>query len=192
MTPKKEWDVIQSEEPDTTRLLTGYVLPLAGAAAIAGFIGYAFIGINVLGFKFTGTDWGLYQGVSVLANALLSLFVSSFVIDMLAQGFGSEKNMGKSVQLVAYSMTPVWVGGLLTILPSLGIIGALFGLYGLYLLYEGLPKMKKTPADKHVTYFVVSLFVTLLVYIIIGKVLVAVLMPAFGLSYDISGFKMNF
>ena len=58
------------------------------------------------------------MGLSVLAGALISVFVSSFVIDALAPSFGSEKNMGRSVQLVAYSYTPFWVGGLLAILPS--------------------------------------------------------------------------
>src|SRR4030095_1374382 len=154
ISPVKEWNVISTETPDTGKIITGYVLPLAGAAAIAAFIGYAFIGRY-----YTGVNWGLYHALNVLIGALLSVFVSSFVIDALAPSFGSEKNMGRSVQLVAYSYTPVWVGGLLAIVPVLGLIGSLAGLYGLYLLYVGMPIMKKTPADKHVGYFVVSLLV---------------------------------
>jgi hypothetical protein len=191
--PNKEWDVINNEQPNTSGIITGYVLPLAGAAAVAAFIGYGLIGFNVgFGIRMKGMDWGLYQAIAVLAGALLSVFVSSFVIDALAPSFGSEKNMGKSVQLVAYSYTPAWVGGLLAILPALSIVGSLAGLYGLYLLYIGLPKLKKTPADKHIGYFVVSLIVLIVVFILIGLLMTKLLMSAFGLSYGFGGGNLRF
>jgi hypothetical protein len=187
ITPQKEWDVIDGEQPNTAGIITGYVLPLAGAAAVAAFIGYAFVGVNFLGFRIKGMDWGLYQGLTVLIGALCSVFVSAFVIDMLAPSFGSEKNMGKSVQLVAYSYTPGWVGGLLAILPALGLVGSLAGLYGLYLLYIGLPKMKKTPEDKRVAYYVVSLITIIVVFIVIGLILKEVLLSVFGIAYPSAG-----
>jgi hypothetical protein len=194
LTPNKEWDVINAEQPNTPGIITGYVLPLAGAAAVAAFIGYGLIGFNVgFGIRIKGMEWGIYQAVVVLAGALLSVFISAFVIDALAPSFGSEKNMGRSVQLVAYSYTPGWIGGLLAILPSLSIVGSLAGLYGLYLLYIGLPKMKKTPADKQMGYFVVSLIVLILVFILMGFLLSKILMPIFGLSYGLgSDLKINF
>jgi hypothetical protein len=191
LTPNKEWDVVNGEQPNTSSIITGYVLPLAGAAAVAAFIGYGLIGFNYGFVKFKGINWGLYQGITVLAGALLSVFVSAFVIDALAPSFGSEKNLGRSVQLVAYSYTPGWIGGLLAILPSLAIIGSLAGLYGLYLLYLGLPKLKKTPADKHVSYFVVSLLVMIVVFVVIGLILGKILLSVFGLSYGYSDFRIN-
>ena len=181
--PAKEWDVIATDQPDTGKIITGYVLPLAGAAALAAFIGYGLIGVSYFGVRYAGINYGISQAVSVLVGALVGVFISAFVIDALAPSFGSEKNMGRSVQLVAYSYTPGWVGGLLAILPSIALIGVLAGLYGLYLLYIGLPKMKKTPPDKHVGYFVVSLLVIIVVYIVIGMVMAAIL-PGMGRPYD--------
>src|SRR5262245_51418381 len=119
ISPVKEWNVISTETPDTGKIITGYVLPLAGAAAIAAFIGYAFLASRY----YSGMNWGLYHGLTILIGALISVFVSSFIIDALAPSFGSEKNMGRSVQLVAYSYTPAWIGGLLAIIPVLGMIG---------------------------------------------------------------------
>jgi len=63
----------------------------------------------------------------------------------------------------------------------------LFGLYGLYLLYIGLPKIKKTPADKQTGYFVVSLIVCIVVYMVVGWILGGILMRIFGLSYGTFG-----
>lgn len=192
ITPNKEWDVISGEEPNIPGIITGYVLPLAGAAAVAAFIGYGLIGFNYgFGIHMRGVDWGLYQAITVLAGALLSVFVSAYIIDALAPSFGSEKNMGRSVQLVSYSYTPGWIGGLLAILPSLAIIGSLAGLYGLYLLYIGLPKLKKTPQDKHVSYFVVSLLVMIVVFVVIGLILGRIFMSVFGLSYGLNDIRIN-
>ena len=192
ISPVKEWDVINGEQPNTSGIITGYVLPLAGAAAVAAFIGYGLVGVNFgFGIRLKGTDWGIYSALVVLINGLLSVLICSFIVDALAPNFGSEKNMGRSTQLVAYSFTPTWVGGLLAILPSLAIVGSIAGLYGLYLLYIGLPKLKKTPADKQVSYFVVSLIVFILVFIVIGIILNKILLSVFGLSYGLGGSNIN-
>lgn len=183
--PAKEWDVISMETPNQSQIILGYVLILAGAAAVAAFIGYGFIGFNsgFLGIRIAGVDWGIYQALAVLIGAIVGVYVCAMVIDALAPSFGSEKNMGRSVQLVAYSYTPAWIGGLLAIYPPIALIGSLFGLYGLYIMYIGLPKIKKTPADKQVGYFVVSIVAVIVVYFVIGLIMSRLLMPAFGLSY---------
>jgi len=182
ITPAKEWDVIATEQPDIGKIITGYVLPLAGAAALAVFIGYAFIG-SILGSGFFGVTWGIYHAIVSLIVALCSVFLSALIIDALAPSFGAEKNMGRSVQLVAYSLTPVWIGGLLAIIPVLGLIGTLAGIYGFYLLFIGMPKLKKSPEDKHVGYFVVSIIVMLAIYFVVGLILGLILLPIMGLSY---------
>ena len=190
VTPNKEWDVISTEQPDAGKIITGYVLPLAGLAAIAAFIGFGLIGIS--GLRGSAVNWGLYQALTILISAIVSVFITALVVDLLAPGFGSEKNFNRSVQLVAYSFTPMWIGGLLSIFPPIAMIGSLFGLYGLYLLYLGIPKLKNTPADKHVGYFVVTLFVTIVVYFVIGWILSSVLMNIFGLTYGYGGIDIKY
>ncbi|MFI5171116.1 MAG: Yip1 family protein [Chitinophagales bacterium] len=173
ITPAKEWDVIAAEQPNTQKIITTYVLPLALAAALAAFIGYGFIASGAMG----GMTWGIYYLINVLVGAIAGVFVSAFVIDALAPNFGSEKNIGRSIQLVAYAYTPAWIGGLLAIFPPIAIIGSLLSLYSLYLLYLGMPKLKKTPPDKHVSYFVVSLVVMIVVYFIIALIMSKAIMP---------------
>lgn len=183
VTPAKEWDVIASETPDIGKILMGYVLPLAGAAALASFIGYAFVGTTYFGNRLVGLNWGLYHALSLLLSAFIGVFLSAAVIDALAPSFGSEKNFARSVQLTAHAYTPAWIGGLLLIFPPIGLIGSLFSIYSLYLLYVGLPKLKKTPADKHVSYYVISLLVMVVIYFVIFYILSRVLMPVMDLSY---------
>ncbi len=189
--PVKEWDVIALETPDTGKIITGYVLPLAGAAAVAAFIGYGFIGLDYGFIRVAGVNWGIYYAISILVGALVSVFLGAAVIDALAPSFGSEKNMPRSIQLVAYAYTPAWIGGLLSIFPAIALIGSLFAIYGLYLLYIGMPKLKKTPADKLIGYFVVSLIVLIVISVVFGLIMTRLIMPVMGMGYpSINGYGM--
>jgi len=179
LTPKTEWEVISSEEPNTGQILTGYVLPLALIPTIAAFIGYSFIGFSFWGRSMT---YGIVQALIIFINAFLSVLIASFVIDALAGSFGSQKNSGRATQLVAYSMTPVWVFGILNIFPVIGWLGTLLGLYGLYLMYLGLSPTMKTPEDKKIGYLLVSIIVLIVIYFVIAAILSAILFSIFGLS----------
>ena len=61
--PATEWDVISMETSNSNQIITGYVLPLAGAAAVAAFVGYAFVGFNMFGTRIMGIDCGIYQAL---------------------------------------------------------------------------------------------------------------------------------
>jgi hypothetical protein len=178
LTPKNEWQVIAGEQPDIKQIFTGYVLPLALIPVIAGIVGYTVIGRS--GFRSFGL--GLTMAIIQLVLAFVGVYITAFVVDLLAPNFGSEKNLGRAVQLVAYSFTPVWVAGVLYIIPVLGLLVVLASFYGLYLLYLGLPLMMKTPQDKVAVYLVVSIVVFIVVYAIISAVLSAIFFSIFGLG----------
>jgi hypothetical protein len=179
ISPKTEWDVVANEEPNIQQIITGYVIPLALISAIASFVGYGLVGAPFLGASVT---WGIVQAIIVIFTAVLAVITAAFVVDALAPSFGSQKNMGRAVQLFAYSMTPAWIGGIFNIYPPLGILGALFGLFGLYLLYLGFTPLMQTPEDKKVGYIIVSIVVLIVVYIVLGVILSAIFFGIFGLS----------
>jgi hypothetical protein len=104
------------------------------------------------------------------------------VIAYLAPRFGSQQDLGRAVQLVAYSYTPAWVAGILSIVPALGVLGLVGGLYGLYLMYLGLPDIMQTPQDKVMAYLVVSIVAVIVTYWIITLVLTSIVLGVFGLS----------
>ena len=75
LTPKTEWDVIAAEATPTASLITGYVLPLAGVAALATFIGYCLVGTTL---PFVGTyrmsiPWGIGFAVWHLVAAVIAV-----------------------------------------------------------------------------------------------------------------------
>lgn len=178
VTPKTEWNVVAAEEANIQQILISYVLPLALIPTIAVIIGWGAIGI----FGFTSFTYGIAMGLVQLINAFLSVLIAGFVIDALAPSFGSTKNMGRAVQLVAYSMTPVWIFGILNIIPSIGWLGSLLGLYSLYLMYLGLTPLMKTPEDKKVGYLIVSIIILIVAYFVIALILTSILLAIFGLT----------
>jgi len=178
-TPKTEWAVVASEEPKIQQIMISYILPLALIPAIASIIGW-----GVLGTAFIKSfTWGIAMGLVQFISAFVTVYLAALVINLLAPSFSSEKNMGRAIQLVAYSYTPFWVGGILNILPFLSWLGMLFGLYGLYLMYVGLPFTMKTPQDKNVIYLIVSIIVLIIAYWLIALILTSILLTIFGLSF---------
>lgn len=170
LTPKTEWAVIETEPATPASLYTGYAIPLAAIPAVAGFIGWSVVGINVLGtsIKLPMSD-GLVGALVRFVGALLGVFVLALIIDALAPTFGGQKSSIQALKVAVYSSTASWIAGIFLIIPSLGILSIL-GLYSLYLLYLGLPQLMKAPADKAVGYTAIVVVVGVVLFLIVGAV----------------------
>jgi len=169
--PKDEWIVIDQETTSVPTLIATYLFPLALIPAVAAFIGYGVIGVAFFG---PVLSWGIKQAIISFITTIVGVYISAYIIDMLAPNFGSTKDFRKSMQLVVYAYTPVMLAGAFQAIPVLGILGIL-GLYGLYLLYIGIKPMMKTPDDKVTTYFVVSLVVIIAVSFVLASILTLII-----------------
>jgi hypothetical protein len=155
LTPAAEWPVIAGETTPAGTIVTGYILPLAGVSAVAGFIGGSIVGRSL---PFIGTyripfASGLAMAVFMLVMAVVGVYILSFIINALAPTFGAQQDSAQAFKVAAYSYTPAWVAGVFQILPALGtLLGFLGALYGLYLLYLGLPRLMKCPQDRALGY----------------------------------------
>ena len=186
--PKVEWNVIAAEQPNTAQIIMQYVLPLTLLGAIAAFIGYGLIGFSILGVHVSGVSWGIYYAIDKIVIGILSVFVTAYVVDLLAPSFGSEKNLGRSIQLVSYGGTPALLAAIFAILPFIaGIVAIAGAVYSVYLWYLGLGPIKKTPEDKKVVYLIVAFLVLIVVYFLIGMILSRLLWPVFGIGYGSYG-----
>ena len=159
--PANEWRRIEPEPTTVAQLFSGYIIPVAAIPAVASFIGSVLIGAPFIGRS--SPIYALVVAVLTLGMTLLGTYVSAFVISKLAPTFASISDDRQALKLVAYASTPVWVAGILNIVPMLGILAILAWLYCIYVFYLGLPVMMKTPQDKVIPYMVVSALVMIVV-----------------------------
>ena len=78
------------------------------------------------------------------------------------------------MKLVVFASTPMWLAGVLQIIPALGVLAILAALYAIYLFYLGLPPLMHTPADKVIPYMVVAALVIIVISVCLGVVTAAV------------------
>jgi hypothetical protein len=174
VSPDSTWSAIANERTEAAPLITGYVLPLAGAAAVAQAIGVAVVGQNLglLGTYRMPVTTAVGMAVASLIFAAVGVVLMSIIIDALAPTFGAERSREQALKVAVYSATPVWVAGLLQVVPVLGVVALIGALYALYLLYLGLPKLMKSPPDKTLGYLG-AVIACAVVIGVIGSMLIA-------------------
>ena len=178
LTPKEEWPRIEAEPATIGSLYTSWVIILAAVPAICGLIGGLVFGYSFLGITYRPSITGaISTAIVTYVLSLVQVFVLALIIDGLAPTFGGTKNQVQAFKVAAYSATAGWVGGVFQILPAIAPLAILAGLYGIYLLYLGLPLLMKSPADKAMSYTVV----TIVVAIVLGLVIGAITMPLAGM-----------
>lgn len=153
--PKAEWEAIAVDATPTAKLITGYVLPLAVYAAVAGFVGSVVVGtpLNPGGVYRASVGSGLAIAILQVGSAVAGVFVLGFIIDALAAHFGAHKGFDQAVKVAAYAQTPVWVLSVFGIIPWIGRWLMLFAVaFAIYQLFLGLPRVMRVPPDKAASY----------------------------------------
>lgn len=179
--PKEEWPVVAAETPDVSGITIGYAVPLILISALCTMIGYGLIGVPGLGS--IGFEYGIAQALVAVIQGLVGLFLAAGVIKVLGPTFESTDDFGRAFQVVAYSYTPIWVAGILMLLPVLGGIAMLAGLvYSIYLFYTGLSPVMGTPPNRVIAYMIVAAIVMIVVSIVLGIILTPIIFGIFGLN----------
>ena len=114
----------------------------------------------------TGMYFGLVAGVVALA----------VVIHELAKAFESSTTFTQSLELAAYTATPLFMVGFAGLYPELWVVMAalLVGVsYSIYLLFSGVPLLMQLPQEKGFIYSssVVTCGLVLMVILMTGAVL---------------------
>lgn len=173
--PKPTWPAIEQEQADVASIYKGYLVYLAAIPAVAGFIGMTLIGVGGFGMHMRMPFvWGLTNMVVGYALSLAMVYVLALITDALAPTFNGTKSTINAFKLVAYGMTAAFVGGIFSLIPSLGMLGVLAALYSIYLLYTGIPVLMKCPPEKAGAYTAVVVVCGIVAGIVAGAVTAAV------------------
>ena len=159
--PMQEWEAVAKEQPRIPMLILGYALIFSVIPLFSLIVGYGLVGErNIYFFDYywhTSLLKGIVNGTIFLIATFAAIIFSSIIVNMLAPSFKTEKNLGRAMQLITYSFTPMFFGGALFIIPLLSFLVYLIGLYGVFILLIGLPIILKTPKNTQIGYFFTSI-----------------------------------
>jgi hypothetical protein len=170
--PRQEWPVIAGETADVAGLLRDYAAPLSAIGAICRWIGMSGVGLSLgyFGTYRVGFIRGFANTLVSWVLGLVGAWVAAIVIEKLAPTFKSSGNTTQALKLVVYASTPVWIAGVLNLVPALSILVLIAALYAVYIYYLGLPIVMKTPPDQVIPYMVVSALVVFAAAVIVGVI----------------------
>jgi len=175
LSPKTEWPVIAAE-PATTGSLMTYAAILALIPVIATVLAASlFVGRLGLGINFV-----LISSITSYLVGLGILFLMGIVAGALAPSFDGQNSQIAGLKLIVYASTPVYVAGILNLIPGLNIIAVLVGLaYGIYLIYLGAAPVMGVPAAKTGGYTAVVVIVWIVLQMVISAIIVTAIVGAF-------------
>ncbi len=183
LTPKTEWPIIAAESATT-----GSVMTYAAILAVIPVVGSLLSGVlfsSALGFGF---NFVLISALIGYAIGLGILFLMGIVSGALAPSFDGQNSQLAGLKLIVYASTPVYVAGVLNIVPGLNIIAMIAGLvYGIYLIYVGSTPVMSVPAAKSGGYTAVVVVIWIVLQMVISAVIVGAVMSAFFSTAMLAG-----
>jgi len=151
--PEEEWRAITKERCSIGRCYCSHVLFLSAIPAISGFIGTTQIGWQIGTsevIKLT-TESALMIALATFITMLVAVFSIGWMIHWMGKTYGTEKSLPQGIALSAYSATPLFLIGIMSLYPILWlnmIVGLPALAYSIYLLYTGLPIMMDVDKEK--------------------------------------------
>jgi hypothetical protein len=173
LNPRVTWQSLREESIDVKQLFINYAAPFALIPTVCSLIGMTIVGIrlpagNVVRAPLVQSLLGGAVGYILHLGGLL---IGAWVVKLLAPVFKAKADLNSAAKVVVYSMTPVWLAGIFSLVPGLGILSIL-GLYGVYLLALGLGPVLDTPSNKVVLYTIAILVAGTLISMVLSVVVV--------------------
>ena len=177
--PRSEWPLIASE-PGGMRPLLRYIAMLALIPAIAGYIGSTYVGISVSVGRFHDTlPTGVIKALISYLFSFAIVYLTALATDAIAPLFGAQRNFINALKLVVYSYTPIWLLGIILLVPDLRVL-TLFGLYALRLLWTGLPPLMGPPRNRVIYYAIVIAVIAFVIVFALAIIQAAIMFLLFG------------
>jgi Na+-driven multidrug efflux pump len=175
--PKEEWQAIDDRHESYFYALSHITL-IALIPAVVGYYSAAHLGWSVGSgdvIKLTQQS-ALTMAICMYFGLIAGVIALAILAHELAKAFDNHPTYTQSLELAAYTATPLFMVGFAALYPVLWFV-MLVGLVGLsysvYLLYSGVPIMMHIPEEKGFVYSssVVTCGLVLLVILMTGSVI---------------------
>ncbi len=154
--PRSEWQTIEKRHESFMYSLV-HILTMALIPSICGYYAAAHIGWSIGTsdvIKLTDAS-AAFISIAMYVALIAGVFALAYLIHWMAKTFDSTPNFTQSLELAAYTSTPIFMVGITSLLPILWFV-ALAGMvaisYSIYLLYSGVPIMMNIEEEKGFIY----------------------------------------
>ncbi|RUO61907.1 Yip1 family protein [Pseudidiomarina insulisalsae] len=154
--PREEWKTIDQRHESMTyalsHILLVALLPCAAAYYASAHIGWS---IGAREATFLTESSALSFSIAMYLGIIGAAFALGYLIHWMAKTFGATPTFTQSMELAAYTATPVIMSGVAALYPELWFVTLAFlaGVaYSVYLLYSGVPIMMHIPEERGFIY----------------------------------------
>ncbi|WP_298769287.1 Yip1 family protein [uncultured Shewanella sp.] len=154
--PKEEWHAIEKNHESFKSSLS-HILLIALIPVICSYIATTHIGWDLgIGQRhFFTVRSAFFISLSMYFGLLAGVFILAYIIFWMAKTFDATPTYTQSLELAAYTATPIFMVGFASLFPVLWfiMIVGLIGLsYSMYLLFTGVPIIMNIHEDKSIVY----------------------------------------
>jgi hypothetical protein len=175
--PRAEWSAIAAEPVREIDVWLGYVVPLALIGPVALAVGQVAFGTSfpLVGVVKAALVNGVAGALLAFAIMLAQVAVLAWAVNKLAPRFGAAPNRLAALQVVAYSMTPVWLAGILYLVPPLAFLSLFAAAYAFLLCVFGLRVLMRCTPQEALPYALAMLAIAFALWLVGGTIVNALI-----------------
>ncbi|MFY8349028.1 Yip1 family protein [Pseudoalteromonas sp. SSM20] len=185
--PKEEWQTIDARH-ESFGYSMSHILLIALVPSVMGYFSAVYLGWSVgVGDRiFLTESSAMLLAISMYFALIAGVFTLAYLAHWMAVTFGAEPSYTQTLELAAYTSTPIFMSALAAVYPELWfivLVGCGAVAYSVYLLYTGVPILMHIPEERGFIY--ASSVVTC------GLVLLVIILAATAIMWT-SGFGPMF
>lgn len=180
--PSHQWKEVKSYDDSMRELLWGYAFPLVMLSAVGRTIGLLFDMVPFLGWSLRLIFVLAFNLVAWVTIPYLLMLLAGYILNFILPKFSISTNLMKTLGLVVYSFTSLYVltfivylHPILRILIPTGIY--IFLVYIFYVFWTGVKELFDISLEKKIG------FVVVMVAVMIGSIFVV--QHLYGMAFDL-------
>ena len=161
MDPRGTWPRIKEENESALQFYQNFLVSLVAIKPVCVFVGY-----GIVDRRYGVSFFGAFAFMIVYFLVALAMpYIGALVCQKVAPMCEGEISSEDGLRLIGYSSVPMYLSGLLSLIPAFEFLGSVIALYGAYLFYLGVPVMAKVPKQNIIKFILISIGIYLAAFI---------------------------
>ena len=154
--PLEEWQTIDNRHESLSYSLS-HILLIALFPSAMGYYSSVYLGWSIGAGNpvFLTHDSAVLIAIAMYAALIVGVFALAYLSHWMAVTFGAKPTFTQTLELAAYTSTPVFMSALAAFIPELWFVvcaGMVALAYSVYLLYTGVPILMHIPEERGFIY----------------------------------------